>query len=551
MHIRLTRFSDDLIAHKVLGLGILGFGTSDIEAKLTIFGGGSEQFRIENVGAAQSSFRLYRRSWDPRRPWSSEAVVISVLLLQPISPPLEDAARAPSPASCAADGRRPRVSPWRCASPIPIRWRGSGSPCSTPSSGRPRGVADPNFPVRIVAIDEASLAKLGQWPRPRSDLAVIVDRLAAAGAKTISFDMILAEPDRLSPKELSRQTQARPELEPIISERSRRCRSTTQRFAASIAKAPVILGLARRQHFSSGGAAEAEGRGWPPRETIQRNSFHAFPGGVASLPMFWEGASSGPRRGQLAAVERPNRAVACTLLSIGAARSPVASLLDALRVCQRRQHDCSCAHPAAAACCRSASGPASTRSASAKPCCLRREWRAVAQSRAARSTPIYLGVQSRRWNVRSQRGGRAPHPDRRQRDRASRSARDGAPALGSGGRGPRPGARADAFGAAPRPAGAGDRSRTPIPGRERPRSREPRPPVGADHRRGHGVRGHPHRRRRIVVPVPTGRLPVRPGLSVARAHRPSISPARCSPTSRPRPTAPHPQRASATTWRRR
>lgn len=67
-------------------------------------------------------------------------------------------------------------------------------------------VADPNFPVRIVAIDEASLAKLGQWPWPRSDLAVIVDRLVAAGAKTISFDMILAEPDRLSPKELLRQT---------------------------------------------------------------------------------------------------------------------------------------------------------------------------------------------------------------------------------------------------------------------------------------------------------------------------------------------------------
>lgn len=52
MHIRLTRYSDDLIAHKVLGLGILGFGTSDIEAKLTIFGGGSEQFRIENVWRA-------------------------------------------------------------------------------------------------------------------------------------------------------------------------------------------------------------------------------------------------------------------------------------------------------------------------------------------------------------------------------------------------------------------------------------------------------------------------------------------------------------------
>jgi adenylate cyclase len=30
---------------------------------------------------------------------------------------------------------------------------------------------DPSFPVRIVAIDEASLAQVGQWPWPRTKLA--------------------------------------------------------------------------------------------------------------------------------------------------------------------------------------------------------------------------------------------------------------------------------------------------------------------------------------------------------------------------------------------
>ena len=52
LHVRLTRYSDDLIAHKVLALGFLGLGTSDVDVKLSIFGGGHEQFRIENVWKA-------------------------------------------------------------------------------------------------------------------------------------------------------------------------------------------------------------------------------------------------------------------------------------------------------------------------------------------------------------------------------------------------------------------------------------------------------------------------------------------------------------------
>ncbi len=57
LHIRLTRYSDDIIAHKILALGFLGLGTSDIEAKVSIFGGGHEQFRIENVWKAARPLR--------------------------------------------------------------------------------------------------------------------------------------------------------------------------------------------------------------------------------------------------------------------------------------------------------------------------------------------------------------------------------------------------------------------------------------------------------------------------------------------------------------
>lgn len=53
-------------------------------------------------------------------------------------------------------------------------------------------------PVAVVDIDEASIARLGQWPWPRDVIARMVDRLAAAGVAAIGFDIVFSEPDRLS-----------------------------------------------------------------------------------------------------------------------------------------------------------------------------------------------------------------------------------------------------------------------------------------------------------------------------------------------------------------
>lgn len=54
-------------------------------------------------------------------------------------------------------------------------------------------------PVVVVDIDEASLAALGQWPWSRVTVAEIVANLFNAGAAVVAFDMVFAEPDRLSP----------------------------------------------------------------------------------------------------------------------------------------------------------------------------------------------------------------------------------------------------------------------------------------------------------------------------------------------------------------
>lgn len=64
-------------------------------------------------------------------------------------------------------------------------------------------------PVKIVDIDERSLEVFGQWPWPRDILAEMIDRLHAAGASTIAFDVLFSEPDRMSPSRLASDARMR------------------------------------------------------------------------------------------------------------------------------------------------------------------------------------------------------------------------------------------------------------------------------------------------------------------------------------------------------
>src|SRR5687768_8730014 len=58
-------------------------------------------------------------------------------------------------------------------------------------------------PVRVVLIDETSIAKLGQWPWPRSRIAYLVERIHAHQPLAIGLDLIFPEPDRYSPAALA------------------------------------------------------------------------------------------------------------------------------------------------------------------------------------------------------------------------------------------------------------------------------------------------------------------------------------------------------------
>ncbi|WP_376742545.1 CHASE2 domain-containing protein [Ensifer canadensis] len=93
------------------------------------------------------------------------------------------------------------------------------------------------MPVKVVDIDEASLRAFGQWPWPRDRLAKLTDRLAEMGASAIAFDILFAEPDRLSPRNVLRDV---PEIDPTLLER---LPDNDEVFAQSIAEKPVVLGF--------------------------------------------------------------------------------------------------------------------------------------------------------------------------------------------------------------------------------------------------------------------------------------------------------------------
>lgn len=146
---------------------------------------------------------------------------------------------------------------------------------------------DPDFPVRIVDIDEASLQKLGQWPWPRTRMAELIERLSGSGARTIAIDLVLAEPDRLSPAALAETVAGIADLKPLA-ERASSLPSNDVRLANVISKAPVVLGFSAetgpQRQLSPPRAAFALA-GDDPKVAVPR-----FEGGTGPLPLLAEAA---------------------------------------------------------------------------------------------------------------------------------------------------------------------------------------------------------------------------------------------------------------------
>ncbi|MGB7541496.1 MAG: CHASE2 domain-containing protein, partial [Burkholderiales bacterium] len=96
-------------------------------------------------------------------------------------------------------------------------------------------------PAVIVAIDEASLKRFGQWPWPRNLVAKLIDAIRAAGPAAIGVDILFPEPDRLSPEQLATSIAG---VNPALARRLEALPHHDAILAAAIKAAPVALGIA-------------------------------------------------------------------------------------------------------------------------------------------------------------------------------------------------------------------------------------------------------------------------------------------------------------------
>lgn len=144
---------------------------------------------------------------------------------------------------------------------------------------------DPDSPVRVAAIDEQSLAALGQWPWPRTRLAELTDRLREMGAAAVGFDVVFAEPDRLNPDSLAALLPKDAETQ-ALAEKLAQTQSNDSRFASALAKAPSVLGVS---FLSAAGSASSAPRMTPKAGFAMAGDdstifFPAFAGIAAPLP---------------------------------------------------------------------------------------------------------------------------------------------------------------------------------------------------------------------------------------------------------------------------
>jgi adenylate cyclase len=94
-------------------------------------------------------------------------------------------------------------------------------------------------PVTIVDIDERSLAKLGQWPWPRTRIADLVSNLTKLGAVVIAFDVVFSEPDRLNPDVVADTFR---DLDEATREKLKALPSNDQVLADTVGRSRVVLG---------------------------------------------------------------------------------------------------------------------------------------------------------------------------------------------------------------------------------------------------------------------------------------------------------------------
>jgi len=149
---------------------------------------------------------------------------------------------------------------------------------------QPRAHSDAG--VRVVDIDDDSLARVGQWPWPRSTHAAIVERLAAYGAAVIVFDVLFAEADRSSPAVALESWSGTPAIDAVL----RELPDHDELFARAIRAAPVVLGFSLTESESASPPPAAKA-GFASSGDDPRLFIPSYRGSVPTLSVLAKAAS--------------------------------------------------------------------------------------------------------------------------------------------------------------------------------------------------------------------------------------------------------------------
>lgn len=141
-------------------------------------------------------------------------------------------------------------------------------------------------PVVVIGIDSESLVKYGQWPWSREIIADLATRILAGQPHALGFDIVFAEPDRLSPQALA-------ERFPMLPHGTfASLPGPDEKLAQALAGSPSVLAVI-------GVANNLPGSRQPQRplpilisgnpKTL--NALPTFPTAIASLPLLEQAAA--------------------------------------------------------------------------------------------------------------------------------------------------------------------------------------------------------------------------------------------------------------------
>ena len=210
---------------------------------------------------------------------------------------------------------------------------------------------DAEIGVRVVDIDEKSLARYGQWPWPRTRIARLVDALRGYGVRVVAFDVIFAEPDRSSLGEVfeALKQDLPGYVPPLTPEALAAAPANDVLLAAAIAKLPVVLGLSidkstdrqgRRRIYNLPGIvfadSEAANEDW--------RYMPSFDGAIASLPELQKAAASNAGLDMVVDPDGITRRVPL-LIRIGSRNVPALSLAAVLAADGGRAVEAESRHP--------------------------------------------------------------------------------------------------------------------------------------------------------------------------------------------------------------